>query len=72
MLENHHVATAFKLLQRAELDWSKTMKIDDYKVRGRPREDGTPPLPPFSAPSRPLPPKRRAPKEPHRSPMPFD
>jgi len=31
VLENHHVATAFKLLQRAELDWSKTMKIDDYK-----------------------------------------
>jgi len=31
VLENHHVATAFKLLQPQELDWTKSMKPDDYK-----------------------------------------
>ena len=31
VLENHHVAAAFKLLKRPELDWTKEMALDDYK-----------------------------------------
>ena len=31
VLENHHVAAAFKLLKLKELDWTKTMDHDDYK-----------------------------------------
>ena len=31
VLENHHVAAAFKLLKHKELDWTKTLPLDDYK-----------------------------------------
>jgi hypothetical protein len=31
VLENHHVAAAFKLLKTKELDWTKSLSIDDYK-----------------------------------------
>ena len=31
VLENHHVAAAFKLLKTKELDWTKTMALEDYK-----------------------------------------
>jgi len=31
VLENHHVAAAFKLLKARELDWTKNMSLEDYK-----------------------------------------
>ena len=31
VLENHHVASAFKLLRSKELDWTKTLTLEDYK-----------------------------------------
>ena len=31
VLENHHVAAAFKLLKNKDLDWTRNMPLDDYK-----------------------------------------
>jgi len=31
VLENHHVAAAFKLLKNSELDWTTTLQLEDYK-----------------------------------------
>ena len=31
VLENHHVAAAFKLLYSKELDWTKGLPLEDYK-----------------------------------------
>jgi len=31
VLENHHIASAFKLLKSKELDWTKSLTLDDWK-----------------------------------------
>ena len=31
VLENHHVASAFKLLKNKEMDWTSALSLDDYK-----------------------------------------